>query len=187
MGTQSYSKFTNIYFLKYGFLAFPLSFLGIPLYMNIPKFYNDYYGISLAKIGLILFAFRVLDAFIDPILGFVSDKFYLTQKKYFTIFAIGLIIFFNGFFHIPQYFSKEEILLCFAVCTICVYLFFSLIFINYYNLGLRLLDEEKLRVKKVFSRLKTRLHFSGYTSYSVMLPFIFPKNFSLYNTLEPSS
>jgi len=156
---NSSSKLANFYFFKYGFLSFPLSFLGIPLYMYVPKFYNDYYDISLAKIGFILFIFRILDAFIDPILGFISDKFHLTQKKYFILFGIGLIIFFNGFFHVPSSFSKDAILLWFGFCTIFVYLFFSLIFINYYNLGIRLANEESTRIK--ISSFREFLGFSG--------------------------
>lgn len=120
--------------LKYSIMAFPLAFLGIPLYIYIPKFYHDYYGVSLEFIGIILFLSRLFDAFIDPLLGVISDKWRLTQHKYFIFFSLGLIFFFNALFYLEQGLSENFSSMWFCICTISIYLCFSLIFINYYNL-----------------------------------------------------
>jgi GPH family glycoside/pentoside/hexuronide:cation symporter len=137
---------------RYGFLAFPLAFLGMPLYIYLPKFYYNNYGTSLASLGVLLFFLRIFDSIIDPFLGFISDKYQLTQKRYLIIFGLGLIFFFNCFFHLPNFISPDKSLIWFGFCTIFVYLFFSLIFINYYNLGARIADTEKYRLKLVSIR-----------------------------------
>jgi GPH family glycoside/pentoside/hexuronide:cation symporter len=133
--------------LRYSLMAFPLAFLGIPLYMHLPKFYHDYYGLSLEFIGVILFASRLLDTFVDPLFGVLSDTLHLTQTKYFICFILGLVFFFNAFFYLDKHSTKGLISLWFSVCTICVYLFFTLVFINYYNLGLYISNDDSLKVK----------------------------------------
>lgn len=133
--------------LKYSLMAFPLAFLGIPLYIHIPQFYHDYYGVSLEFIGIILFLSRLFDAFIDPLLGVISDKWHLTQPKYFIFFSLGLVFFFNALFYLDQGLSENFSSWWFAICTISIYLCFSLIFINYYNLGLHIANTDLLKVK----------------------------------------
>ncbi len=133
--------------VRYSLMAFPLAFLGVPLYIHLPKFYHDYYGVSLELLGVILLLSRLLDAFVDPLLGVLSDKFHLTQTKYFIFFMFGLIFFFNAFFYPNKSFIKDFMSLWFAGCTVFIYLFFSLVFINYYNLGLYISREDSLKVK----------------------------------------
>lgn len=152
--------------LRYALLAFPLSFLGLPVYIHLPKFYHDYYGISLTSIGFILFFSRILDAIIDPILGILSDRFHLSQKKYFILFGLGLIFFFNAFFYVSPFASKILILGWFIICTFFLYLLFSLIFINYYNLGLQKANTELLRVK--LSSFRELLSFLGILSAAIL-------------------
>ncbi len=150
--------------------AFPLAFLGLPLYIHLPKFYHDYFGISLSSIGIILFASRMFDAFLDPLLGIASDKFGLTRKKFFIIFSIGLVIFFNGYFYVPKV-ESETITLCwFAICTFFVYIFFSLLYINFYSLGLGLAHSNSLRIK--ISSFREFFSFLGMITAAV-LPSIF--------------
>ena len=149
----------NSYLFRYAIMAFPLSFLGIPLYINLPKFYHDYYSLSISTIGVILFASRILDAIIDPFFGLLSDKFHLSQKKYLIAFSVFLILFFNTFFYLGTNHTTTFALSWFAFCTLFVYLFFSLVFINYYNLGLQLVQTNSLRVK--LSSFRESLGFLG--------------------------
>ncbi|MCL4848780.1 MAG: MFS transporter [Acidobacteria bacterium] len=53
-------------------LAFAL--IGIPVYVHLPKFYADTFGVDLAWLGLMILASRVWDAVTDPALGFLSDR-----------------------------------------------------------------------------------------------------------------
>ncbi len=57
----------------YAVFAGLLSAAGLPLYIHAPKFYVDEYGVSLAALGSILFALRLLDVIQDPLFGRLSE------------------------------------------------------------------------------------------------------------------
>ena len=54
---------------KYAFLALPLAFAGLPIYIHAPDYYTTNLGISLTAIGYILLILRAVDAVQDPIIG----------------------------------------------------------------------------------------------------------------------
>ncbi len=54
---------------SYALFAGLLAAAGLPIYIHAPKFYVDTYGVSLAALGGILFALRLLDVVQDPLLG----------------------------------------------------------------------------------------------------------------------
>lgn len=58
----------------HGFLALPLAFGGLPLYIHAPDFYAAAYGLPLAALGLALFWLRLLDAIMDPLVGWAGDR-----------------------------------------------------------------------------------------------------------------
>lgn len=60
--------------LAYGLLGLPLAFAALPLYIHVPRFYADVAGMELALLGAILFGARLLDAGIDPWLGWLADR-----------------------------------------------------------------------------------------------------------------
>ena len=167
--TKFKEKYNNLYLIKYGFLSLCLSFLGLPLYIHIPKFYHDNYGLSLAAIGTSLLILRIFDAIIDPILGILSERFAFTQKKYLIIFGLSLALFYNAFFNLPKFQSQQFTLYWFIACTSMVYLFFGLIFINYYNLGVKLVKSSSLILK--LSSFRELFSFFGMILASI-LPFI---------------
>lgn len=51
-----------------------LSGAGLPIYIYAPKFFADTYGVSLATLGAVLFALRLVDVVQDPALGWVSER-----------------------------------------------------------------------------------------------------------------
>jgi len=53
--------------------AFPLALLSLPVYVHVPKFYEETFGIDLAALGALLLAARLLDALQDPWLGHLND------------------------------------------------------------------------------------------------------------------
>ena len=163
----------SIHLHTYAFLALPLSFLGLPLYMHLPKFYHDHYNTSLAVIGVILFVSRLLDGVIDSLLGVISDRFNFTRKKYFIFFGIGLAVSFNAFFYVPQTDSSTTTLFWFALCTIVSYFFYSLLFINYYNLGLTLTTTSSQRFD--LSSFRELFSFAG-----ILLAAVLPALMSLF-------
>ena len=58
----------------YGVLAIPLAMLMLPVYVHVPKFYADQFGLALGTQGLLLVAARGFDALQDPWLGHLSDR-----------------------------------------------------------------------------------------------------------------
>lgn len=57
-----------------GWAAFSamLAMAGLPIYIHAPKFYVDEFGVSLASLGAVLFALRLIDFVQDPVLGWLA-------------------------------------------------------------------------------------------------------------------
>ncbi|MEL6171588.1 MAG: MFS transporter, partial [Pseudomonadota bacterium] len=64
--------------------------VGLPLYMHAPKFFVDEYGVSLAAMGVVLFALRLIDFVQDPLLGRLATK--LRNKRGASIVVAGLVM-----------------------------------------------------------------------------------------------
>src|SRR5690606_26762657 len=60
--------------LAYGALGLPLAFAALPIYVHAPKLYGDDLGLSLALVGGVLLASRVVDAVTAPLIGALSDR-----------------------------------------------------------------------------------------------------------------
>ena len=60
--------------LAYGLLGLPLAFAALPVYVHVPRFYAEVAGMELALLGAILLGARLLDAGIDPWLGWLADR-----------------------------------------------------------------------------------------------------------------
>jgi Na+/melibiose symporter-like transporter len=60
--------------LTYGVLGMPLAFAALPIYVHVPRFYAETTGTPLALLGIILLGARLLDAGIDPWLGWLADR-----------------------------------------------------------------------------------------------------------------
>ena len=69
LASSAFTAFTRRQLAAYGLLGFPLALVALPLYVYLPQFYVENAGLSLAVIGAILLGTRLLDAFIDPVLG----------------------------------------------------------------------------------------------------------------------
>lgn len=60
--------------MRYGFIAMPMSFAGLPLYIHMPDFYTREFGIHIGVLGIILLAIRLFDAVQDPVIGYIADR-----------------------------------------------------------------------------------------------------------------
>jgi Na+/melibiose symporter-like transporter len=61
--------------LAFGFPALPHAFIALPLNIVIPAFYATHTSVTLLQIGIFTSLSRLLDAFLDPLVGFLSDRF----------------------------------------------------------------------------------------------------------------
>ena len=58
----------------YGALAAPLAMLSLPVYVHVPKFYAEQFGLALGTQGALLLAARAFDALQDPLIGQLGDR-----------------------------------------------------------------------------------------------------------------
>lgn len=113
----------------YALFAALLSAAGLPIYIHAPKFYVDEYGVSLAALGAVLFALRLLDVVQDPLLGRLSAK--LANQRAMAVSAgVGVICLgMVGLFAVPPigppvvWFALTLTLVfsAFSFLTICFY------------------------------------------------------------------
>ena len=78
---------------RYGLLGLPLAFVALPLYVILPNHYAREFGMPLATLGLVLLLARLFDAFIDPLLGKLSDKFFARSTKAVLVFGVMACVF----------------------------------------------------------------------------------------------
>lgn len=60
--------------LVFGFPALPHAFVALPLNIVVPAFYATHTAVTLLQIGVFTSASRLLDAVLDPLVGFLSDR-----------------------------------------------------------------------------------------------------------------
>lgn len=91
---QSSSPVAKSQLLFYGLLGAPIAMLGIPLYLYLPIYYHETFGLSLATIGLALLAARLFDVFTDPLMGWISDQINPKFNRVWQVLSgSGLLIF----------------------------------------------------------------------------------------------
>lgn len=125
--------------LRYGILGLPLAFAGLPIYVHVPKFYAEQHQVDLAVLGSILLFIRLFDAILDPIIGMLSDRFYVYIKRTMAFAAPMLVMGYIALFNPPQWVSQHPVIWLVSCLTI-VYVSFSTLMINYYTLGVGMAD-----------------------------------------------
>jgi glycoside/pentoside/hexuronide:cation symporter, GPH family len=58
----------------YALPSFVIAFVGIPVYVLLPRFYTDVVGVPMATVGAIMLGARLFDAVTDPAVGVLSDR-----------------------------------------------------------------------------------------------------------------
>ena len=123
----------HIELLQYSFLALPLAFAGLPLYIHSPDFYTRDLGLSIGLIGIILLAIRLFDAVQDPVIGYISDKY---AGWRFGIVSSGALMLVSGMaavFYGPQFGVPAAV--WFALSMILATTGFSIVTINLNMIG----------------------------------------------------
>ena len=77
---------------RYGLLGLPLAFVALPLYVLLPNHYAREFGVSLAALGTLLLAVRLLDAVLDPWLGRISDRLFTRSPQHVLRFGRGAAV-----------------------------------------------------------------------------------------------
>jgi len=128
----------------YGFFGLPLALVALPIYMYVPQFYAAQFGLSLGLIGTALLFTRLLDAFIDPLIGVWIDR---QQKGYSRAIILALPLLAFGFVALfyPSQIIGMKPLVWLVLSLIVVYLGFSLASIAYQSWGASLTQEREQR------------------------------------------
>jgi Na+/melibiose symporter-like transporter len=112
-------------------MAFPLAFAGLPIYLHAPDFYAVTLQQPVAVLGTVLLALRLVDAFQDPLIGSLSDRFHRQRK---TVLLIGAILLGLGFWILFHPHNTAP-LPWFAVSVLICTTGFSVVSINFQALG----------------------------------------------------
>lgn len=139
------TKLNNKNLVSYSLLAFCLSFIGLPIYIYLPNYYANNFGITLQSMAFILLVTRLFDTIQDPIFGIVSDRFAYLKKKIVCYLSPLLGLAFLFLFYPVKGFDIQLWLVVFLILT---YSLFSLIYINYQSLAVSFSDDyhEKTRI-----------------------------------------
>jgi Na+/melibiose symporter-like transporter len=142
------THFSRTALLAYGLFGLPLALVALPIYVLVPQFYAARFGISLSVIGSLLLAARVLDAFIDPVLGLWIDR---TKFRHgygrFILLALPLLT--GGYlalFHPPPLVTTA-LLWWFGASLLLVYAGFSLATIAHNSWGAALSQQRGERAR----------------------------------------
>jgi Na+/melibiose symporter-like transporter len=140
---------------RYGLLGLPLAFVALPLYVVLPNHYAREFGMPLATLGLVLLFARLFDAFIDPLLGKLSDKLFARSAKAVMVFgAIAGVFLAAGFvllFFPPLTVQQEQtMLIAWAAVTLLItYAAYSALSIAHQSWGAMLGGTEVQRSRLV--------------------------------------
>jgi len=125
---------------RLGLPALPLAFVALPLYMYWPHHVATNFGVSLGVLGGLLFVARLLDGFLDPLLGHWVDGLLAqgAQRLLRRSLLAGLVLalsFLWLFF--PQWLlghtlTMDALLVVLSVLLVCAYLAYSFL-----NIGLQ--------------------------------------------------
>lgn len=133
--------------------AAPLMMTALPLAILLPKFYAERTGVALSAIGIVLLATRLLDAFVDPLLGSWVDA-QKTRGSYARpilvatpLLALGFVLLF-----LPPAQGAGVALAWLAATLTCAYLGYSLASIAYQAWGAELAHDDAGRARVTAAR-----------------------------------
>jgi len=105
---------------------------GLPIYIHAPKFYIDNHGVTLAAMGLVLAALRLVDVVQDPALGWLAEVTRPRRRSGIAIAVALLVAALAGLFAVPP---PIPALGWFALCLIVLFSAFSFLTICFYAEG----------------------------------------------------
>jgi Na+/melibiose symporter-like transporter len=126
--------------LRYGALGFALAFLALPLYVVLPSYYAERFGVSLATLGLVLLITRALDALMDPFIGRALDTvFSRSTRQAWAVGAVAAVLVGTGFtaLFFPLV-ASSWLLAWLSICLLLTYLGFSVLSVLHQAWGARL-------------------------------------------------
>lgn len=135
---------------------------GLPLNLGVESLkqlaypvYNILLGVNPVAIGFILMAARLVDAFIDPLIGWVSDNTrsrWGRRRPYVALGAVLCGLTFPLVWFVPTAASESQAIAYFAVTAFIYYLAVSVYQVSYMTLSLELTPDYAERTRVMASR-----------------------------------
>lgn len=161
---QPQSKLPFGRLVAYAALQLPLAMTALPVVLNVAHYYGEVLKLSLAIMGPVLMASRVIDAIQDPLIGLLSDR--LTRYRFGRMFlvAAALPLLMGGFFMMfdppamfqpgsESYIEHPWLLAAWLfVSLLLVHLGYSGVSISYHAHGAELTDDYNERTKVTVAR-----------------------------------
>ena len=122
----------------YSLFAAVINAAGLPIYIYAPKLYVDNYGVTLAALGAMLFALRLIDVVQDPLLGWISER--LGKWRSIAVAFAGLLLAVSmiGLFAVEPPIAP---LYWFGLTLLGLFSAFSFLTINFYAQGIAKVGE----------------------------------------------
>jgi Na+/melibiose symporter-like transporter len=130
---------------QYGILALPLAFAGLPLYIHAPDYYSRDLCLDIGLIGTVLLVIRLFDAFQDPAIGYISDRYTNKRNTIVLTGAVMLVVGMGIVFYGPQF--NISTLIWFTAGMILATTGFSIVTINLTMLGGFWSDQPEVRTR----------------------------------------
>lgn len=132
----------------YGLFGLPLALVALPVYVMVPQLYASTLGMPLASVGAVLLATRVLDAFIDPVLGRWVDRAPrgFDHARFIALALPLLLAGFIALFH-PPAMGAAALMAWFGASLVLVYLGYSIATIAHNSWGARLTQQRGERTR----------------------------------------
>lgn len=131
----------------YGFLGLPLSALGLPLFIHVPRYYADELNVGLATVGFVLLLARLWDCITDPAVGIASDRLATRygRRKPWIVLGVPLLAVALWFLFVPPAGAGWLYLL---IWSMLVYLAWTMVMLPYQSWGAELSTDfnERTRV-----------------------------------------
>ncbi len=139
--------------LAYGLFGLPLALVALPVYVQVPQLYAAGLGMPLTVVGAILLGARVLDAFIDPVIGqWVDGSRGRRGYPGFVLLSVPLLIVgYLALMH-PPAIGPAAMGIWFGASLLLVYLGFSLATIAHNSWGAHLAPQRGERARLTATR-----------------------------------
>jgi len=176
-------KISRSQILSFSFLALPLAFVGIPIYLNISDFYARKFDINLATIGFLLIFIRIIDALQDPFIGYFSDSLSqkgISHKKIIYIASSFLCLSFYLVFNPPTFLNQGLSIIWFIIFLTTTYSCFNFVVINFESLAAIIAKNDQERI--ALNSSKEMLGVVG-----MIFAFLLPTSFIYFFHLNPNS
>ena len=145
--------------IGYGVGNFAFALLGLVVAVNLQFFYTDYVGLSAGFVSWALLFARLFDAFVDPLMGYLSDRTQTRlgrRRPYMLGSALPLGVSFYYLFAPPTVADaahNQGVLLTYMLALYTLtYFIWTVAAIPYYSLGAELTDDYHERTQVISVR-----------------------------------